>query len=135
MHYVPGLFSLVLLLPLGLWWMKARFLDTAPHAISLTFPTEQGFPTWSGGEEQWIRFAPRFYHSIGSISEPGMSQEVRDAIHDLVVDRDTLHGLTLSMGPTTTYGEVMRVVDHCIHMDTVGFAIWPEGVWMWYNPR
>lgn len=136
LHYVPGLISLALLLPLGLWWMKVRFLQDPPHAVSLTFPTEKGFLAWSDGErEEWIRFAPRLYHSIGSVSEPGMSPEVRAAIHDLLVHEDTRHGLTLSMSPTTTYGEVMAVVDHCLHVDTVGFAIWPEGVWIWYCER
>lgn len=116
--------------------MKTRFLDTAQRCVTLTFPTEKGFQVWLDGDQgKWIRFAPRLYHSIGSVSEPGMSAEVREAIHTLVVDQDTVHGLTLSMDHRTTYGEVICVVDHCIHVDTVGFAIWLEGVWIWYNPR
>ena len=135
-RYVPGTISLALLLPLDLWWMKVRFLKDPPHAVSLTFPTEQGFLSrWDGEREEWIRSAPRLYHSIGSVSEPGMSPETREAIHDLVTDEDTIHGLTFSMGPQATYEDVMRVVDHCIHVDTVGFAIYPDGVWIWYNPR
>ena len=135
LRYIPGSISLALLLPLGLWWMKTRFLDTIPRGVSLTFPTEKGFHSWTnGGREKWIGYAPRLYHCIGSVSEPGMSEEVRAAIHDLVSHKDTLHGMTLSMDRATTYGEVMRVVDHCIHVDTVGFAIWPDGVWIWYNP-
>jgi hypothetical protein len=131
--YVPGSISLSLLLPLCLWWRSAQLNEQDLRSLSLVFPTEEGYPvSFSPDGITYERYPPRLYHCIGSVSAPGMDRDVRSAIHDLVLRKDREHGLYLTMSASSTYGEVMAAVDHCLHVDTVAFAIYPQGIWMWY---
>jgi hypothetical protein len=134
--YGPGSISLALLLPLCLWSIKERLNHRVENAVSLVFPAEAGNPSY-GPVDGVVheRYARRLYHCIGSVSEPGMSSEVREAIHDLVRRKDHTHGVYLTMNDRTIYGDVMATVDHCLHTDTVAFAIHPEGIWIWYSAR
>lgn len=116
--YIPGIWSLGLMLPLCMWYLFRQGVWKQERCITMTFPIPQDqrdqypFPpllTPSELRQEWTKF---------TCNERGDETEAtllafRDSLRELESLGDTMHGIHIHFGPETKYATIINAIDIC----------------------
>ena len=115
-HYVPGLLSLALMLPLGLWYLQSQRAFRQERCVQLTFPPPQGeWPWWDSIN---VRLDPSIADTTFFCSgDLGNSIVALDAFRshaaNLAARNDTSTWLHVRFSPDVKYATVMHAMESC----------------------
>lgn len=118
LHYIPGLLSLGLLLPLCIWYLYRLGVWEQERCITMTFPIPDEFrgdysfpppPTPREVRTVWTEFVcDGDPHAID-----GTLLAFRDSLRELESRGDTTRGIHVRFGPDTKYATMISAIDIC----------------------
>lgn len=113
--YIPGIWSLGLLLPLCIWYLYRLGVWEQEQCITMTFPVPAAykdmypFPTPRELRHDWTEFA--------CSGRPDDIQKTlalfSDSLRDLESRGDTTLGIHVHFGPDTKYATIISAIDIC----------------------
>jgi hypothetical protein len=116
-HYIPGLLSLALMLPLGLWYFQSHRAFREERCIQMVFPIldPSAFAT---DDLRWHPQIPnRKWAKLqcnGTIQECASKlAEFDSLISAFPKGTDTINGISLELGPSTKYETAIHAIELC----------------------
>ena len=136
-HYVPGLLSLALMLPLGLWYLHGQRAFRQERCFNMVVPAASD-PT---SPFQVIAWQPKpsdtlpDYRCIGDLeTDLPILMAFRDSLESLAKSDDRSTVLHVRFGPKASYASVIHAIESC-RRNTRTFSLDGLGLWAIYFPR
>lgn len=139
--YIPGMWSLGLLLPLCVWHLYRQDVWKQERCITMTFP----IPADQRDEyDDWLRLAPKELRQEWiDLTCDGRQAEIdatllsfRDSLRELESREDTIRGIHVHFGPGTKYSNIIRAVNIC-RTTVIFWALEDHDLWTGhgYEPK
>lgn len=137
-RYVPGLLSLILLVPICVAWINTQFELKQQRGFDLIFKA----PTYPSSDDpppppDPSAADPRWSHFLmdGRLSSnKDALKAFQDSLSEIERSENRYSGLHIHFGDATTYGTVMAALEIC--RNTVqGYSINDRDLWAFYIPR
>ena len=115
-RYIPGLISLALMLPLGLWFMKSQRAFKQERCVQMFFPYPKGQFSWF--DSLWVRpdkaiVQERFSCSGSIANSSGELQAFKSKLEELAAAKDTSTWISMHFNRDSKYETVMHVWESC----------------------
>ncbi len=137
--YIPGIWSLGLLLPLCVWYLYRQDVWKQERCITMTFP----IPADQRDEyDDWLRLAPKELRQEWiDLTCDGRQAEIdatllsfRDSLRELESREDTVRGIHVHFGPNAKYATIIDAIGIC--RTTVMFwSLEGHDLWTGHRPE
>lgn len=143
-YYIPGIISLIFLPIICIIYLKNNTIKTEERAIEIVMPRKYN-PIANGRNSdvfdtavlsrpenirkyREIRMSDNFEENNEKITE------FKQSVEKLVLTKDTLNGVHLTMSSTTTYNEFIKLLDICFSSTIVcRFIVFEDNIWYQYK--
>ena len=116
--YIPGIWSLALLLPLCVWYLYRQGVWKQERCIAMTFPVpaeqrkDDPFPPYRTTRDARTAWAEFTINDQEVDADPQLLT-FRDSLRELESREDTTRGIHVRFGPETRYATIIRAIDIC----------------------
>ena len=137
--YIPGIWSLGLLLPLCVWYLYRQGVWEQERCITMAFPIppefreDYDYPLPPAPREvrlDWTEFACESDHS--TIEATFLA--FRDSLRDMESKGDTIRGIHVHFGPKTSYATIISAIDIC-RTTVIAWELDDHDLWALHYPE